>query len=151
MPALLGVGIGTLYRRFPTREQLIDATYRNETAKLAESADLLLASQPPTNALRSWMGGFTDYILTKHGMAEALPIILASTDGLRTHSRDLLRDAVARLLTAGVDASVIRTDVDPNDVLMALGGITLIADNEHQRELASRLCDLLMDALTAIN
>jgi AcrR family transcriptional regulator len=144
-----GVGIGTLYRRFPTREQLIDATYRNETIKLAESAETLLAAQSPTSALRAWMDGFTGYILTKHGMAEALPTILATTDGLRTHSRDLLRDAIALLLAAGQEESGLRGDVDPNDVLMALGGITLIADNEHQRELASRLCDLLMDGLTA--
>jgi AcrR family transcriptional regulator len=145
-----GVGIGTLYRRFPTREQLIDATYRNETTKLAESADSLLTTQPPAKALRLWMEGFIDYILTKHGMAEALPTILATADGLRTHSRDLLRDALAGLLAAGLEASSVRADIDPNDVLMALGGIALIADNEHQRDLASRLCDLLMDALTAV-
>lgn len=144
-----GVGIGTLYRRFPTREQLIDATYRNQTVKLAESAETLLASRPPTDALRAWMDGFVEYILTKHGMAEALPTILATTDGLRTHSRDLLRDAIARLLAAGNQEATLRGDVDPTDVLMALGGITLIADNEHQRKLASRLCDLLMDSLTA--
>jgi AcrR family transcriptional regulator len=145
-----GVGIGTLYRRFPTRELLIDATYRNETIKLAESAETLLSQQPPTIALRSWMDGFVEYILTKHGMADALPTILATTEGLRTHSRDLLRDAVARLLAAGSEPGTMRADIDPNDVLMALGGITLIADHEHQRELASRLCDLLMDGLTAV-
>jgi AcrR family transcriptional regulator len=144
-----GVGIGTLYRRFPTREQLIDATYRNETIKLAESADALLAEQAPTTALRSWMDGFVDYILTKHGMSEALPAVLAATEGLRTQSRDLLRDAIARLIAAGSEARSLRADVDPNDVLMALGGITLIAGNEHQRELASRLCNLLLDALAA--
>src|ERR1700712_321249 len=92
-----GVGIGTLYRRFPTRDQLIDATYRNETAKLAESVEALLAQESPPRALRFWMDGFVDYILTKHGMAEALPAILASTDGLRTRSRDILRDSVTRL------------------------------------------------------
>lgn len=145
-----GVGIGTLYRRFPSREQLIDATYRNETIKLAESAESLLASQSSTVALRSWMDGFVDYILTKYGMAEALPTILATTDGLRTHSRDLLRDAIATLIAAGNEEATVRSDIDPNDILMALGGITLIADNEHQRELASRLCDLLMDSLTAV-
>ena len=144
-----GVGIGTLYRRFPTREQLIEATYRNETTKLAESADSLLDSQTPTLALRSWMDGFIDYIFTKHGMAEALPAILATTDGLRMQSRDVLREAIARLLAAGAQNSAVRADVDPNDILMALGGITLISANEQQRELAARLCDLLMDALIA--
>jgi AcrR family transcriptional regulator len=144
-----GVGIGTLYRRFPTRERLIEATYRNETTKLAESADTLLADQSPAVALRSWMDGFVDYILTKHGMAEALPSILATTDGLRLQSREVLRDAIARLVAAGVQQSAVRADVDPNDILMALGGITLIAENEQQRDLAARLCNLLMDALTA--
>jgi hypothetical protein len=96
------------------------------------------------------MDGFVEYILTKHGMAEALPAILATTDRLRMQSRDVLRDAIGRLLEAGVQATEIRADLDPNDILMALGGITLIAENEHQRELASRLCDLLMDAITAV-
>jgi AcrR family transcriptional regulator len=144
-----GVGIGTLYRRFPTRDRLIEATYRNETTRLAESADALLADQRPAMALRSWMDGFVDYIFTKHGMAEALPAILATTDGLRLHSREVLRNAIARLVAAGVQESAVRADVDPNDILMALGGITLIAENEQQRELAARLCDLLMDSLTA--
>ena len=142
-----GVGIGTLYRRFPTRDQLIDATYRNETLNLAQSVEPLLAQESPARALRLWMDGFVDYILTKHGMAEALPAILAGTDGLRASSRDTLRNSIARLLTAGSEAGVVRADADPNDVLMALGGFTLIADNEDQRELAMRLCDLLMDAL----
>ena len=147
--AAAGVGIATLYRRFPTREQLIEATYRNETAKLAESADSLLRARPPAVALRAWMDGFVDYIFTKHGMAEALPMILATADGLRMHSRDVLRDALSRLLAAGAEQGAVRGEIDANDILMALGGITLIAENEHQRELAGRLCDLLMDALVA--
>ena len=81
-------------------------------------------------------------------MAEALPTILAATDGLRAHSRDLLRGALGRLLAAGAEASIVRSDLAANDVLMALGGI--IAENEHQGELASRLCDLLMDAISAV-
>jgi AcrR family transcriptional regulator len=143
-----GVGIGTLYRRFPTREHLIDATYRNETARLGQSAEALLAERPPVAALRAWMDRFVDYVLTKHGMAEALPAILATTDGLRMQSRGVLRDALARLLDAGASASTLRPDADPGDVLMALGGITLIAEYEGRRELAGRLCDLLMDGLS---
>jgi AcrR family transcriptional regulator len=145
--AKAGAGIGTLYRRFPTREQLIEATYRNETERLASSAAALLDTRPAAEALRAWMDGFLDYMLTKQGMAEALPAILASAEGLRTHSRDLLRDAIARLLTAGADAGSLRPDVAPDDVMMALGGITMIAAHERQRDLAGRLADLLMDAL----
>jgi len=93
----------------------------------------------PLSALRAWMEAFVDYMLTKRGMADALPAILAEREGLRAHSRNILRDAVAQLLAA---CSGQVRDVDANDVLMALGGITLISAHEEQRTLASRLIDL---------
>jgi AcrR family transcriptional regulator len=136
-----GVGIGTLYRRFPTREDLIEATYRNETARLCASAGVLLDSLDPLAALREWAGRFFDYLLTKRGMSDALPSILSARVGLRAESRTLLRDAIATLLAAG---SCFRDDLSADDVMMALGGITLIAGNEDQRELATRLLDLLL-------
>jgi AcrR family transcriptional regulator len=144
-----GVGIGTLYRRFPTREDLIEATYRNETTRLCEAAPQLLGKQSPTAALRAWMECFVDYMLTKQGMAEALPAILASRDALRLHSREALGEAVAVLLNAGIASGDFRADVAASDVLMALGGITLISGHEHQRDLASRLVSLLLDGLIA--
>ena len=73
------MGIATLYRRFPTREALVEATYRSETERLAASSGELLARLAPEAALRAWMDGFVDYMLTKSGMAEALPAILAVT------------------------------------------------------------------------
>jgi AcrR family transcriptional regulator len=142
-----GVGIGTLYRRFPTREDLIEATYRNETRRLAESASAMLADHTPVDALREWMEQFVDYMLTKQGMADALPSILAASEGLRLHSREALGEAVACLLAAGTAAGQLREDAAPGDVMMALGGITLISGHEHQRELASRLITLLLDGL----
>ncbi|MEV0890751.1 helix-turn-helix domain-containing protein [Promicromonospora sp. NPDC050262] len=144
-----GVGIGTLYRRFPTRDDLIEATYRQETDRLHTSAGALLAQLQPVPALRAWMEQFVDYMLTKQGMADALPAILASQEGLRAHSRDALVRAVAELLNAGVSAGAIRADADASDTLMGLGGITLISGHEHQRELASRLITLLIDGLVA--
>ena len=144
-----GVGIGTLYRRFPSRDDLIEATYRNETARLSERAPELLLELAPREAMRAWMEGFVDYMLAKHGMAEALPSILAARDGLRLHSRDLLRDAIATLLEACIDDGSLRSQVPANDVMMALGGIALIAANESQRDLASGLIDLLLAGLTA--
>ena len=144
-----GVGIGTLYRRFPTRDDLIEATYRNETTRLSESALQMLADRAPVEALREWMEQFVDYMLTKQGMADALPAILASREGLRLHSRKALGEAVATLLAAGTAAGQLRKDVSAGDVLMALGGITLISGHEHQRELASRLISLLVDGLVA--
>ena len=143
-----GVGIGTLYRRFPTREDLIEAIYRNETARLSESAAELLETSAPLPALRAWMEAFVDYMLTKQGMADALPAILAAREGLRLHSREALGNAVAMLLAAGINAGELREDASTNDVLMALGGITLISGHEHQRDLASRLISLLLDSLS---
>lgn len=142
-----GVGIGTLYRRFPTREDLIEATYRSETTRLSESASRLLKRHAPTAALTRWMESFVDYMLTKQGMADALPAILETRAGLRQHSRDALGAAVTTLVAAGRSAGELRDDVDAGDVLMALGGITLISGHEHQRELASRLIALLLDGL----
>jgi AcrR family transcriptional regulator len=143
-----GVGIGTLYRRFPAREDLVEATYRNETDRLCASAGGLLADRTPVEALREWAEAFVDYMLTKQGMADALPAILASREGLRAHSRDALGQAVTTLLAAGTAAGQVRRDAAPGDVLMALGGITLISGHENQRLLASRLITLLLDGLT---
>lgn len=144
-----GVGIGTLYRRFPTREDLIEAVYRSETDRLATSASALLEASAPLDALRTWMEGFVDYMLTKQGMADALPSILAAHEGLRAHSRQALEGAVRTLVDAGTAAGLVRSGIAPYDVLMALGGVTLIACHEDQRELASRLLALLIDGLVA--
>jgi AcrR family transcriptional regulator len=146
-----GVGIGTLYRRFPTRESLVEATYRSETARLSAAAPELLASTPAAEALRIWMDQFVDYLAAKHGMADALRVILAAEDGLRMQTRGLLTGALATLLAAGAAAETIRPDIDPGDVLMSLGGISLIAGEPSQRDQARRLLDLLMDGLTSRN
>jgi AcrR family transcriptional regulator len=141
------VGIATLYRRFPTRDDLIEATYRNETERLGRRADALLAELAPDAALRAWMGAFVDHMLTKKGMSDALPAILAAREGLRTHSRDVLRAAIDRMLQAAAAADLLRDDVPADDVMMAIGGVTLIASHEHQRALAERLLDLVMAGL----
>jgi AcrR family transcriptional regulator len=143
-----GVGIGTLYRRFPARETLVEATYRNETARLCAAAPELLETLPAAEALRAWMDYFVDYMATKHGMADALKEILATEGDLRMQTRDLLTNALTTLLTAGIADQSIRPDIDPSDVLMGLGGVTLIAGEASQRDLAHRLLGLLMDGLT---
>jgi AcrR family transcriptional regulator len=142
-----GVGIGTLYRRFPTREALIEATHRNETARLCAAAPELLRDSPPSAALRGWMDRFVEYIATKHGMAEALHAVLVSDGAQRMRTRELLTDAIAMLLRAGAEDGTIRPDIDPYDVLMALGGITSIAGGPDQHDQAHRLLDLLLDGL----
>jgi AcrR family transcriptional regulator len=142
-----GVGIATLYRRFQSREELIEATYRHETARLCAAASEILQDAPPTAALRAWMDRFVDYMATKHGMADALHAVLVTRGDLRMKTRDLLTAALTALMEAGVADGAVRRDVDPDDVLMALGGVTLIAGDPSQRDLAGRLLDLLMDSL----
>ena len=80
-------------------------------------------------------------------MSEALPAILAAREGLRAHSRDVLRSAIDRVLRAAVAADLLRDDVPADDVMMAIGGVTLIAGHEHQRALADRLLDLVLAGL----
>jgi len=143
-----GVGIGTLYRRFPTREALVEAVYRNEVAHVCAAAPELLATMPPAGALRAWMERFVDFMATKSGMADTLRVVLVSPDDVM-HTRGLLRDAIAILLDAGVAAGTARADVDPYDLLMGLGGVTLIATGPGQRDLALRLLDLLLTGVLA--
>lgn len=139
-----GVGIGTLYRRFPTRETLVEAVYRNEVARLCAAADELLGTLPPAAALPAWMERFVDFMAAKRGLGDTLRAVLTSEED-RLQTRALLRSAIADLLDAG--AGRLRPGVDPNDLLMALGGITLIAGEERQRDLATRLIRLLMDGV----
>ncbi|MEH0845776.1 helix-turn-helix domain-containing protein [Micromonospora sp. CPCC 205711] len=142
-----GVGIGTLYRHFPTREALVEAAYRNELAKLCDAAVDLLDRLPPAEATRVWMDRFVDYLATKRGMADALRLVIAAGANPYAQSRDLLVAALTRLLSAGAAAGTLRADVDPGDVLAGLSGVSLAAGGPEQRDLAGRLLDLLMDGL----
>ena len=142
-----GVGIGTLYRHFPTREALIEAAYRSELDKLCEAAPELLAGQAPDLALRAWMDRFTDYMSAKRGMAEALRAVIASGGNPFAHSRDRLLTAVTTLLDAGVAAGTIRAGVPAGDILVGLNGVSLAAGEPDQRVQAGRLLDLLLDGL----
>jgi AcrR family transcriptional regulator len=139
-----GVGIGTLYRHFPTREALVEAAYRTELDRLCDAAPALLAELPPEQALRAWMDRFVDYMTTKRGMADALKALIASGGNPYAHSRDRMLAAVESLLAAGATAGTLRDDVTAADVLAGLSGVTLAA---HQRDQAGRLLDLLLDAL----
>ncbi|HEX5406739.1 MAG TPA: TetR/AcrR family transcriptional regulator [Pseudonocardiaceae bacterium] len=142
-----GVGIGTLYRHFPTREALVEAAYRNELAKLCDSVADLLSTMPPVAATRAWMDLFVDYMTTKRGMANALKAVIASGGNPFSESRDRLVGAISTLLDAGVAEGSVRKDVDPAIVLSGLSGVTLAAGEPGQRENANCLLDLLMDGL----
>jgi AcrR family transcriptional regulator len=142
-----GVGIGTLYRHFPTREALIDAAYRSELARLCDSATDLLRDMPPDEALRAWMDRFAGYMTTKRGMGDALRALIASGGDPFSESRDRLTAAVTTLLRAGAAAGKLRPDVEPDDVLVSLSGMSLATAGPERRDQAGRLLDLLMDGL----
>ena len=142
-----GVGIGTLYRHFPTREALVEAVYRGELARLRETAGELLASRVPDAALRTWMDAFADYVTAKHGMAETLRAIAATGAISPAQTQQALTATIKGMLDAGVTAGTLRDDVPAGDVLASLTGIFLVAGTPGQREQAGRLLDLLMDGL----
>ena len=142
-----GVGIGTLYRHFPTREALVEAVYRNELARLCDAAADLLRAGPPDQATRAWMDRFIDYMITKRGMADALRALIASGGDPFAQSRGRLLGAITMLLAAGAAAGAIRNDVEPGDVLASLSGVSLAAGEPAQRDQARRMLDLLMDGL----
>ena len=142
-----GVGIGTLYRHFPTREALIEAAYRSELARLCDVVPDLLQEMRPDEATRAWMDRYIEYMTTKRGMAGALRAVIASGGTPYAQSRDRLTTAITSLLQAGAAAGALRADIEPGDVLASLSGISLAAGEPAQRDQARRLLDLLMDGL----
>jgi AcrR family transcriptional regulator len=106
-----GVGIGTLYRHFPTREALVEAAYRNELARLCDAVADLLAAMPPDEAMRAWMDRFVGYMTTKRGMADALRAVIASGGNPFAQSRDRLTGAITVLLRAAAAAGTVRPDI----------------------------------------
>ncbi|MDX3236624.1 helix-turn-helix domain containing protein [Streptomyces sp. ME03-5709C] len=141
-----GVGVGTLYRRFPSKELLIEAIYRHEVQRLCDAAPHLAATKAPLDALRTWMEDFIDFMTAKEGMADALRVVLTD-DGDKVRTRAMLADAIAHLIAVGDEQPLARPEVDARDVLMALGGISLMASSEGRRDLATRLIDLLLHGI----
>jgi AcrR family transcriptional regulator len=140
-----GVGIGTLYRHFPTREALVEAAYRSEVAHLAEAADELLRDRPPDEALAAFMDRFVDYAATKRGLKGMLMSVAESGSDVFVDTRTQITAAVASLVEAGVAAGAIRADVDADDVLRAMGAVWAVpAGSEDQ---ARRVLMLVMDGL----
>ncbi|MFE9411279.1 TetR/AcrR family transcriptional regulator [Streptomyces sp. NPDC006704] len=144
-----GVGTGTLYRNFPTRETLIEAAYRNEVARLCDAVPGLLETLPAREALRTWMGHFIDYATAKLGMAEALRSVVASGGDPYGHSREMIQTAITTLMEAGVAAGELRRDILPSDLFAALAGIALTSAEPAQRGQAERLLALTLDGLSA--
>jgi AcrR family transcriptional regulator len=146
-----GVGIGTLYRHFPSREALVEAAYRNELTRLCEGVAELLDSSSAEIAMREWMDRFVDYMTTKRGMGDALKSLIAAGGDPFADSYERLTTAINSLLGAGITEGALRSDVSAADLLAGLGGISLAAGEPGLRAQAGRLLDLLMDGLRARN
>ncbi len=142
-----GLGIGTLYRHFPTRDAIVEAVYRREVDELAGAATRLLASRPAGEALHHWMRLFVDYIATKKVIASALGSMVGGASELYASSGARIIQAISLLVDRAGAAGDIRPDVNPKDLLRALIGFTYGADNVGWRPSALRLIDILMDGL----
>jgi AcrR family transcriptional regulator len=142
-----GVGAGTLYRHFPTRDALIEAVYRNETEQLVAAATRLAETHPPITALRQWLLLFVDYMATKHGMYEALNSIVGGTSDLYSASTAQVKQAIAGLIDRAVASGEIRLNLDPLDpldLLRALAGVANISSGPDGKQAAKRMVDILI-------
>ena len=144
-----GVGIGTLYRHFPTREDLVEVLYRREIESLCTAAEDFSRDNPADVALEQWMLRFVGYIAAKRGMAASLKILFGRGTNNLAEAYALIPVALKRLVAAAVAAGSIRTDVDATDILQALSGIYSAPDTPEWQERSRRLVRLLMDGLRA--
>ena len=142
-----GVGIGTLYRHFPTREAVVEAVYRREVEQLAEAVPQLLETSPAGEALHKWMHLFVDYISTKRIIAPSLAAAAAHRSTLRTSSTELITSAISTLVRRAIASGDVRKDIDPSDLLRALVGVSYSNPDVGWEASARRLIDILMDGL----
>ena len=142
-----GVGIGTLYRHFPTREAVVEAVYRREVEQLAEAAPQLLETLPAAEALHKWMHSFVDYIATKRLIAPSLGAAAARTSPLYATSAELITRALTMLVKRAVASGEVRKDIDPSDLLRAMVGVSYGNPDAGWQASARRLIDILMDGL----
>jgi AcrR family transcriptional regulator len=142
-----GVGIATLYRHFPTREDLVEAMYRDQVERLRAGAHELLLAYAPADALRRWMDLFADWAATKHGMIDALRAVVFSGRLGMGEMREHLVAIVRLFLDAGAAAGDLRSDVSADDVAASLAGVLAVAGAPEQRAQALRIFDLLIDGL----
>src|SRR5580700_9421722 len=142
-----GVGIGTLYRHFPTREALFEAVYRREVQQLADLAERLKQETQPLDALRHWMRSIVKFVATKKGMSAALALAAYKNSELFSYSFDQLTRAVGGLLDRAVAAGEIRNDITPEDLLRALVGMCYMHDRPGWQTSVLRLVDVFIDGL----
>jgi AcrR family transcriptional regulator len=142
-----GVGIGTLYRHFPSREAVVEAVYRRAVEQLAEAVPQLLDASPAGDALHQWMHLFVDYIATKRLIAPSLAAAAGRNSPVYATSVELITRAISTLVKRAVDSGDVRKDIDPSDLLRALVGVSYGNPDVGWQASARRLIDILMDGL----
>ncbi len=142
-----GVGVGTLYRHFPTRQALFEAVYRNEVEQLVALGEQLGAELPPLEALHRWMRANVAFVATKKGMSTALAVAVNASSDLTMYSMRRLSLAVAILLQRAVASGDIRGDITPEDVLRTIVGLCYTHDQDGWQQNVLRLVDVFVDGL----
>lgn len=139
-----GVGPGTLYRHFPTREELLEAVYRTEMEKLAAAERKFADELPPVEALRAWLLLFVDYIAAKQLIAPALNALVGDPKKMFEASYALIWEAIRALVKRAIKSGDIRDDLDPVDLLRALIGVANVSTSPDWQQSAKRLVDILI-------
>jgi AcrR family transcriptional regulator len=139
-----GVGAGTLYRHFPTRDELVEGVYRNEVEKLAAAAGRFSETMSPIEALRAWMLLLVDYIAAKHIIAPALNSVVGGPSRLYEGSRTMIHGAIDELVKRAKRSGDLRRDLDAFDLLRALIGVSHVGSGADWQQSAGRLVDLLI-------
>jgi len=140
------VSIATLYRHFPTRDELISAVYQQEVTTLIEAADQL-TEREPVAALREWLMLFVEFLDTKHGMAAAMDTLIGGPEPLYSKTPHRLDAPVKALVAAGVSAGAFRDDIEPHDLLRALAGVAHVRPSKGWKRSAAHMVDLLLNGL----
>ena len=145
--ARAGVGMGTIYRHFPSRADLIVAVYRHQVDACAEAGPVMLEEErSPHAALRRWAELFVDFLVTKHGLAAALGNDQAGFDTLHAYFIDRLVPVCSEMLAAAAERREIRSDVGAYELLRGIGNLCIFADQDPEYD-ARRLSGLLVDGL----
>jgi AcrR family transcriptional regulator len=142
-----GVGIGTLYRHFPTREALFEAVYRREVEMLSELAEQLAGEAAPVEALRRWLRSNVEFAATKKGMSAALTLAAHGSSKLSAYTFERLSKAVGALLDRAIAAGEIRSDISPEDLLRTLVGMYHMHDQPGWQNSVVRMIDVVVDGL----
>ena len=143
-----GVGIGTLYRHFHSRDALLAGLYRNEVERLHDAAGTLARDLPPLDALKAWLDRYAALMMVKYGFADAMKSAVKSDAEIFTHSRSRLRAALSSLLDAAADAGVVRCDAQAEDILIAVAAqVSASLSGEGAQKRCERLLGLTLDGL----